>query len=502
MRDHVGLDHLLRQAAGPALFLFDLLQLRLEAGDHAVSQLAGLGEVAAALRLLQLDARVIEVFLDLLRGAELLLLLVPALAERVGGLFEIDDLLLQLGQPVLGGGVRLLLQRLALDLELHQAPVHLVELFRLGVHLHAQARRRLVHEVDGLVRQEAVGDVAVGQGRRGDQRRIGDAHAVMQLVFLFQAAQDGDGVLHRGLGHEHRLEAPGQRRVLLHMLAVLVERGGADAVQLAAGERRLEEVGGVHGAFRSAGADQGVHLVDEQDDLAVAGLDLREHGLQPLLELAAIFRAGDERAHVERQHLLVLQALRHVALDDAVRQPLDDGRLADARLADQHGVVLGAPRQNLNRTADLLVAADDGIELTLCRGLGEVAGVFLQRVVLLLGAGRIGGAAFAQIVDRFVEALRRDAGIFQDARRLAFFGHGQRLERPLHGDETVPRLGRHLLGLVEHARQARRHMRLGGAGAGDLGQLGERAVGALKRRLGVAPGAADQPGGQAFGIVE
>jgi hypothetical protein len=48
------------------------------------------------------------------------------------------------------------------------------------------------------------------------------------------------------------------------------------------------------------GADQRVHLVDEQDDLALGALHLVEHGLQPLLELAAIFGAGDQRAHVER----------------------------------------------------------------------------------------------------------------------------------------------------------------------------------------------------------
>ena len=317
--------------------------------------------------------------------------------------------------------------------------------------LHAKPRRGLVHEVDRLVGQEAVGDVAVGQRRRGDERGVRDAHAVMQLVLFFQAAQDGDGVLHRGLGHEHRLEAPCEGRVLLHVLAVLVERGGADAMERAAGERGLEQVGGVHGAVRLAGADQRMHLVDEQDDLAVGGLDLAEHGLQPLLELAAIFRAGDERAHVERQHLLVLQALRHVALDDAVRQPLDDGRLADAGLADQHGVVLGAAGEHLDGAADLLVAADHGIELALRGGLREVARIFLQRVVLLLGAGRIRGAALAQIVDRLVQALRRDAGILENARGLALACHGESLERALDGDEAVARLGRHLLGLVEHA---------------------------------------------------
>ena len=66
-----------------------------------------------------------------------------------------------------------------------------------------------------------------------------------------------------GSPHEHRLEAPLQRGVLLDVLAVLVERGRADAAQLAAGQRGLEHVGGVHRALGRARADQRVQLVDE-----------------------------------------------------------------------------------------------------------------------------------------------------------------------------------------------------------------------------------------------
>ncbi len=71
------------------------------------------------------------------------------------------------------------------------------------------------------------------------------------------------------------------------------------------------------------------------------------------------------------------------------RDALDDGGLADARLADQHRVVLGAPRQHLHRPANLLVAADHRVELAAARQLGQVAGVLRQRLVLPLGV-RIG----------------------------------------------------------------------------------------------------------------
>ena len=114
----------------------------------------------------------------------------------------------------------------------------------------------------------------------------------------------------RRLADEHRLEAPLERRVLLDVLAVLVERRRADRAQLAAGEHRLEHVAGVHRALGGARADDRVQLVDEHDDLTLGVGDLLQHGLQPVLELAAVLRAGDHRAQVERDHAAVLAAPR------------------------------------------------------------------------------------------------------------------------------------------------------------------------------------------------
>ena len=216
----------------------------------------------------------------------------------------------------------LLAQRLAFDLELDASSLELVELDGHRIDLHAQPGRGLVDEVDRLVRQEAIGDVAVGQGRGGDERGIGDADAVVDLVSLAQAAQDRDGLLDRRLVHEDRLEAPLQCGVLLDVLAVFVEGRGADRVQFAPREHRLQQVRGVHRALGRARSDDRMELVDEQDDLALGVLDLLEDGLEPLLELAAELGAGDERAQVQRDDPLVLERLGHVAADDALGEAL------------------------------------------------------------------------------------------------------------------------------------------------------------------------------------
>ena len=106
----------------------------------------------------------------------------------------------------------------------------------------------------------------------------------------------------------------------------------------------------------------------------------------------------------------------HIAIDDAQRQAFGDRGLAHAGLADQHRIVLGAAAEHLDGAADFLVAPDHGIELAGPGQFGQVAGIFLQRVIGILGRGAVGGAALAQFGDRRVQPLGGDAGIFQDAR--------------------------------------------------------------------------------------
>ena len=255
--------------------------------------------------------------------------------------------------------------------------VELAQLRRARQDRQAQAGAGLVDQVDGLVGQEAVADVAVGEVRGGDDRAVRDLHLVVRLVAVAQPLQDVDRVGQARLGDLDRLEAALERGILLEVLAVLVERRRTDRLQLSAGEERLEDGCRVDRALGGTGTDERVDLVDEDDDVA-AGADLLGDLLQALLEVTAVAGAGDERAEVERVDLLVLQRLGHVVLDDRLREALDDGGLADAGLADQHGVVLGAAREDLHDPLDLLLAPDHRVELVLARSLREVAAELVE----------------------------------------------------------------------------------------------------------------------------
>ena len=259
VRDVVLVDLLLDHRVGRAALA--LGELALERGQLAVADLGDALQVALALCALGLHPQLVDLPRRVLDALERLLLLRPAAGERVA-------LLLRLGERTLERLARLLglvRHRRELDLELHDAAVRLVELERARVDLHPQPRAGLVDEVDRLVGQEAVGDVAVAEHGRGDERGVADAHAVVRLVALLQAAQDRDRVGDRRLADVDRREAPLERGVLLDVLAVLVERRRADAAQLAAGEQRLQQVRGVDRALGRAGADDRVQLVDEED---------------------------------------------------------------------------------------------------------------------------------------------------------------------------------------------------------------------------------------------
>ncbi len=114
--------------------------------------------------------------------------------------------------------------------------------------------------------------------------------------------------------------------------------------------------------FGAAGADQGVQLVDEQDGV-LGPAHLVHDGLDAFLELAAILGAGDHHGQVEDDDAAIAQQLGDVAVDDELGQALDDGGLADAGLAEQHRVVLGAAAEDLDDAFDLVCRPMTGSSL-------------------------------------------------------------------------------------------------------------------------------------------
>ena len=308
------------------------------------------------------------------RAVDFLGALAPLAGDRLLLLLELVGLVAQGGGPleVLVGDRLFLVLVEAFDLL-----VELLQVGRPGHRLEPDAGAGLVDDVDRLVGQAAAGDVAIGELDGGLEGLVGDLDAVVRLVAVAQAAEDLEGLGLAGRLDDDRLEPPLEGAVLLDVLAVLVERGGADALDLAAGQGRLEHVGGVDRPLGAAGADQGVQLVDEEDRVLGAP-DLVHDGLDPLFELAAVLGAGDHHREIQDHDPAVAQQLGDVAVDDHLGQALDDRRLADPGLAEQHRVVLGAAREHLDHALDFILAADDRVQLALPRQVGQVASERVQ----------------------------------------------------------------------------------------------------------------------------
>ena len=258
--------------------------------------------------------------------------------------------------------------------------------------------RALVKQVDGLVGQEAVGQVAGREVDGGLDGLLRDADAVVGLEAGAQSLQHPAGGLAVRLADRHGTEAPLERGVLLDKFAVFLQRRRADHLQLSPAERGLEQVRRVDRALGAARADDGVHLVDKEDDVAAAA-DLLQDVAHALFKFAAVFCPGEQVRHVEAVELFAAQRLRHVAAGQPLGQRLDDGGLADTGLADERGVVFAAAAEHLHELRELRLTADDRIRLG-----GAVEHVFtveFQKLQFRLSSRRPRGILDAQAVIRF-----------------------------------------------------------------------------------------------------
>ena len=211
-----------------------------------------------------------------------------------------------------------------------------------------------------------------------------------------QSLEHLDCVGHVQLGHLDGLEPARQGAILFDVAAQLFVGGGADAADTPARQEWLEQIRRVHAPARNCTrAHDGVQFVDEDDGVFLF-LDGAQDRLETLLEIAAVARARQERAHVDGENRGPAQGHRRLARFDPRGHAFDDGGLAHARVADEQGIVLPPPGQHVQRTFDLLVAADERVDLALARAFVQVHGVdrqgifrrtFLMRLAFHAGLG-------------------------------------------------------------------------------------------------------------------
>ena len=248
---------------------------------------------------------------------------------------------------------------------------------RFGGDFDLQLGRRLINQIDRLVRQATVADVAIRQPIGGLNRLIGDRDAVMQLVALPQAAQDLQAELEVRLANQHLLKAPVKGGILFHRPPVFLRRRRTDATQIPPRQGGFEQAARIGAA--AVTAHHGVELVDEQHHPGIRATHLLQHGAQAFLELTAEFGPGDQGTEIKGNQSQPLQGIRYLSSHNPLGQELGDGRLADAGFSDQHRVVFAAAGEHLDQVADLAVATDHRIERPRFSLLSQIPAIGFKR---------------------------------------------------------------------------------------------------------------------------
>ncbi len=150
-----------------------------------------------------------------------------------------------------------------------------------------------------------------------------------------------------------------------------------------------------------------MNLVNKQDCMRHL-LELGNDLFQPLFKIAAIARACEQRAHVERINHRFIQNFGHVTFDDFTRQTLGDCGLTHARITDIKRIILAPAAEDLDGAVNFRTAADKRIDFAVfCLGI-EVDGKLVERGFLLvaaLGAFLVSGSVFQARLRRGIKLL-------------------------------------------------------------------------------------------------
>ena len=251
-----------------------------------------------------------------------------------------------------------------------------------------------VQQVDCLIRQETVCDIAFRQNSAETNHFRRNVYPMIGLVVLCNAVQHLNGLVNGRLVDSNRLETAFQRRILFDILAVFFKCCCTDHLDLATGKRRFQNVRRIHRAFGISCADQIVNLVNKQDDVSLL-LYLCDQTLDTAFELPTELCSGNQRGQIQQVYLLVFQVHRNISGMNPQSDSLGDGGFADTRFTDQTRIVFGAAGQNLNHTCDFLVPSDHCIQFSVGSTLAQIGAVVPQEFQLLfplgaaLPAGRI-----------------------------------------------------------------------------------------------------------------
>ena len=88
------------------------------------------------------------------------------------------------------------------------------------------------------------------------------------------------------------------------MLAVLIEGGSADHLDLTTGQCRLQDICRIHGTFGISRANQIMDLINDQNDIA-ALFDFTDQALHTAFKLATELCTGHQCGQIQQKYFFI-----------------------------------------------------------------------------------------------------------------------------------------------------------------------------------------------------
>ncbi len=228
-----------------------------------------------------------------------------------------------------------------------------------------------------LVRQIPVGNVACRQLNTGINRFGRVYHIVMIFISAFDIFQNFNGLLNCCGFNQNFLKASLQCTVFFNMLAVLVKRCCANALNFTACQSRFQHICCIQRACCAACSNNSVNFINEKYDIIYLGKFIQNR-LHAFFKLTAVFGSCHNRSDVETHHPFVEQNAGNFLLHNAQGKSFRNGRFPNSRLANQNGIVLFPAAQNLCKTLNFNVASYNRVEAVLFSQTGNICSEIIQ----------------------------------------------------------------------------------------------------------------------------
>ena len=161
------------------------------------------------------------------------------------------------------------------------------------------------------------------------------------------------------------------------MFAVLFQSGGSDQLDLASGQRWLQDIGCIQCTFRTAGTDNSMNLINEQQDSLMFFYFL-DHILDTFLKFTPVLASCNHAGKIQNNKALLFHCIRNHSHNDTLGKSLYDCSLTNTWFTYQARVVLSSSAQNLDQSGNLFLTSHYRVKLSLGCKLCQITAVLVQ----------------------------------------------------------------------------------------------------------------------------